>query len=142
MIRNNKPYVPPVCPIFKSGGDFDIQPEEFYLYVGRTEVDNTGAPTKVELMGAFYDGAAKPNEVPAQMGTDLVTEPIDSALADLAMRLHPGEISWRHQRMGEIFCQRIIGCQGIRENGECWALGRQGVKEAIQEYDDETHPRE
>jgi|GEM_PF-2472854 len=139
MIRDGKPYLPPhpICPAERGGEQFDVTPESFYFIFSDEVTDETSEQPIGYTSGGFY--RRTPEAIPTSYVhlADIVT-PADSDLSNKARALSNSLDIRIQNRMGEIFCQRIMECQGLTENGECHALGSRAVTEVVNQVIDET----
>jgi hypothetical protein len=138
MIRDGKPYLPPypICPAERGGDQFDLTPERFYFIFTDEVTDETSERPISYTSGGFYKRTPEGTPIDYVHAGDNIESP-DSDLSTKARALDQSLDMRVQQRMGEIFCQRIMECRGITETGECHALGSQAVAEVVNQVIDE-----
>lgn len=134
MLRNGEPYIPtyPLCPIERTEGGCRITPDNFDLHID--DVAQHHRPPRdrtTDILGVFY--TEDPDDL-RSVGTEVLRVQKDSPLADAARSIDPrkrGDLV--NRRAGELFCNRVMNCRGITEDGECWALGSKAVAAVVKQ---------
>jgi len=125
MLRNDEIIIPPNCPANKAKTVFSITPSDCSFHVEDSRLNTTD-------IVAIFRRASAVRQI-SHIAVGHLTIPSDSKEADIARAINTAENHFGEVQMGAEICRRVAYCRGIRENGECWALGATGVKEALQQ---------
>lgn len=132
MAYLGEPVIPASCPAIwlesLSDGRIATMPMQYEL---------TGYPTGVSkdqggmiMAGITFGDLGEPDCLQIRP----VIEPAGSKLAGRAVRLHAaigGGNAEALARMRQLVVERVEGCHGTAERGECWALGPIALREVI-----------
>jgi len=133
-------FVPPTCPTSPRGHLPDLRKVPFSLDIGERTADGHGGPCRDLEIFVVFGEAGEYGEFPNSVTSSSLIVPIDSALAIKARRIvgsnnknASAEASKNRlvAKVRDILCARVANCRGITK-GECWALGTDAVKEAIE----------
>lgn len=129
MELNGKPFIPPTCPVDRYGDPVALTPDKFHFMAVDDEDHNPGPESVTAIIGYFGQVlGSEPDENGDHIETGIVEVPQRSDEARQARAIDGNQDAVN--RMGALFCERIIKCRGVVD-GECWALGARAVIEVV-----------
>ena len=136
MRQFDRPFVPRGCPqLMQWVEPFAVDPQSFATRIIRDELldsdrDNGNTGEAVGLVGYLGSNKAHAEDQSKVILTLSMIDP-ESSEGRQMLALRHDRSGQTQKRLGAILCERIKSCHGVTGDGECWALGEEGVRAAL-----------